>query len=321
MTGQSPRRVAVTSRSFSRHPALIAELRSRYSDVRLNEGDALSGSALVEFLRGHDAAIVALERIDGELLSAVPELKVISKYGVGLDGIDIDALEQRGVMLGWSPGVNRVSVAELTVGAMISLLHRVPEASRDVAAGNWRQIRGRQLGDRTVGIIGCGHVGKEVARLCRAFGSRVLVYDIRDYAEFYAEHSIVPVGLDRLLEESDVVTMHVPLDRSTRNMLDASKVGRIRPGAVFINTARGGIVDEGAIKSRLIDGSLAGAAFDVFAAEPALDPELVALPTVLVTPHIGGSTEEAVLAMGRAAIDGLTGALPIASWRATGRIS
>jgi phosphoglycerate dehydrogenase-like enzyme len=321
VTERIPRKVAVTSRSFSRHPELVAELRSRFPDARLNPGESLYGENLVEFLRGHDAAIVALDRIDATLLAAVPELRVISKYGVGLDGIDIEAIERRGVMLGWTPGVNRVSVSELTLSAMIALLHRVPEASREVSAGMWRQIRGRELTGRTVGIIGCGHVGKEVARLCRIFQCRVLVYDIRSYDEFYREHSITPVTFGRLLEEAEVVTMHVPLDRSTTNLLNAEEVGRIRDGAVFLNMARGGIVDEAAIKARLIAGTLGGAAFDVFANEPSIDSELVKLPTVLVTPHIGGSSEEAILAMGRAAIEGLLMARPVSSWREDGRIS
>jgi D-3-phosphoglycerate dehydrogenase len=312
--------VAVTSRSFSKHPQLVAELSARFPHPQLNPGGILTGKELVDFLRGNDAAIVALERIDDTVLREIPELRVISKFGVGLDGLDLHALERHDVLLGWSPGVNRVSVAELTIAAMISLLHRVPEAVRDVTAGEWRQIRGRQLTGRTVGIVGCGHVGQEVARLTRMFDCRVLAYDIRQYDDFYREHSIAPVPLDQLLEEADVITMHVPLDDSTRNLLNADRVRRMRTGAVFLNMARGGIVDEDALKARLVDGTLAGAAFDVFAREPHVDAELLALPTVVVTPHIGGSTQEAVLAMGRAAIQGLAAPQPIAAWRKTGRI-
>ena len=315
-------RVAVASRSFSQHAQLVAELRGRYPDAQLNAaGIALSGHTLVDFLRGCDGAIIALERIDDAVLDSLPELRVISKYGVGLDGVDLEAMERRGVMLGWSPGVNRISVAELTLSAMIALLHRVPEATREVAAGKWRQIRGRQLSGRTVGVIGCGHVGQEVARLCRAFGCRVLAYDIRDYDTFYRFYGIEPVSLTRLIDEADVVTLHVPLDPSTRNLLNADLVARMRPGAVLLNMARGGVVDEQQVKRRLLDGTLMGAAFDVFADEPPSDMELVSLPTVLVTPHIGGSTEEAILAMGRAAIDGLVMAKPVAEWRQQGRVA
>jgi D-3-phosphoglycerate dehydrogenase len=312
----APLRVAVTSRSFSQHAELPGELRERFSHVRLNgEGVSLAGGALVDFLRGHDAAIVALERIDESVLAQLPDLRVVSKYGVGLDGLDLDAMERRGVKLGWSPGVNSKSVAELAVGAMIALLHRVPEASRDVAAGNWRQIRGKMLGGRTVGIIGCGHVGKEVARLCRAFGCRILVNDICRYDEFYRANGVQAVELDELLGEAEVVTLHVPLDASTADLLNEQRVARLRKGAVVVNMARGGVMDEAAVARRLLDGSLGGAALDVFATEPPVGSPLLDLPNVLVTPHIGGSTEEAVLAMGRAAIAALSMARPVADWR------
>jgi D-3-phosphoglycerate dehydrogenase len=299
-------RVAVASRSFSRHPVLRAELLGRHPIVSFNDdGRTLSGADLAAFIRGHDALIVGLETVDGGLLDQVPELRVVSKYGVGVDSIDLAALERRGVRLGWTGGVNRRSVAELAVMFAVALFHRVPAATRQVQGGGWSPVRGRLLSDRTVGVLGCGHVGKDVVRLLEPFGCRVLAHDLLDFPEFYARHHVTPVDLAALLRGSDVVTIHLPLDASTRGMLDAARLATMKPGAVLVNTARGGIVEEAAVKAMLRDGRLAGAGFDVLAAEPAVDAELVALPNVMVTPHIGGSTEEAVLAMGRAAIDGL----------------
>lgn len=298
----------MASRSFSRHPVLRRELCDRYVNVTFNEsGQSLAGEDLVRFLAGHDRAITALERVDDALLTRLPELRVIGKYGVGLDMIDQAALERRGVRLGWTPGVNRLSVAELVVAAAIALLHRVPESHAEVRQGQWRQLQGRQLTGKTVGIVGCGHIGKEVARMLQVFGCRVLAHDIRDYADFYARTGVQPVGLEELLGESDVVTIHLPLDASTRDLLDAPRLRRMKRGACLINMARGGILDEPALKSMLQDGTLAGAALDVFREEPPLDHELLNMPNVIATGHIGGSTEEAVLAMGRAAIDGLDG--------------
>ena len=302
-------RVAVASRSFSRHPILRAELLARYSEVSFNDaGLSLAGETLVEFLSGHDKAITALEKLDEAMLSRLPDLKVIGKYGVGLDMIDLAAMSRLGKKLGWTGGVNRRSVSELTVAATIALLRHIPQGNAQVREGGWKQLMGRQLSDRTVGIVGCGHVGKDLVRLLMGFGCRILAHDIRDFPDFYAAHGVEPVGLEDLLKTADVVTLHLPFDASTRGILSAERLGLMRSDAVLLNMARGGLVDEIALKVMLMDGRLAGAAFDVFATEPPQDMELLRLPNMLALPHIGGSAEEAVVAMGRAAIAGLDNA-------------
>ena len=299
-------KVAVCSRSFSGNPILRAELLSRYQHVTFNDaGLQLKGDTLVQFLRGHDKAITALETIDESVLSRLPELKVVSKYGVGLDMIDMAAMRDHGKRLGWTGGVNRRSVSELVISFAIAMLRHVPAAHREVLSGIWRQHVGGYLTGQTVGIIGCGHVGKDLVPLLQAFECAVLVNDILDYPDFYAAHSVESVSLETLLARSDIVTLHVPLDGSTRGMLNAQRLALLKPTAVLINAARGGLVDEVALKQMLQDKRLAAAAFDVFSVEPPQDHELLALPNFLVTPHIGGSAHEAILAMGRAAIDGL----------------
>jgi D-3-phosphoglycerate dehydrogenase len=207
--------------------------------------------------------------------------------------------------LGWTGGVNRRSVAELTISLSIAMLRQVQAANREVLDGTWRQHVGGLLSGRTVGIIGCGFIGKEFVRLLQPFGCPILVNDIRDYKDFYAQHDIEAVALEDLLTRADVVSLHVPLDDSTRQMLTAERLMLMKPTAVLINTARGDLVDEVALKVALRDKRLAGAAFDVFKEEPPQDKELLALSNFLATPHIGGSAEESILAMGRAAIDGL----------------
>ncbi len=299
-------RIAVAARSFCRNPTLRAELHARYTDLTFSESaSVLEGAALVALLRGHERAIVGLENIDDALLAQVPELRVISKYGVGLDGLDLEAVARHGVKLGWTGGVNRRAVAELTLAFAIALLHRVPECVAALRAGTWRTLVGRQLTGRTVGIIGCGCVGQDLVRLLAPFDCRVLAHDIRDYPAFYATHRVEPVPLDSLLAQSDIVTLHVPLDASTRGLIGAAELARMRKDAFLINAARGGLVDESALEAALSSGHLAGAACDVFQMEPDANPRLLALPTFLGTPHIAGSSEEAQLAMGRAAIDGL----------------
>lgn len=299
-------RVAVCSRSFSRNPTLRAELLARFAHVTFNEtGRQLEGDDLVEFLRGHDRAITALERIDDYVLSRLPELKVIGKYGVGLDMIDLNAMCRHEKRLGWTSGVNRRSASELALAFAIVMLRHVPAANREVLAGTWRQHLGGLLSGRAVGIIGCGHIGKDLVKLLQPFGCTILVNDIRDYSDFYAEYGIEAITLEALLTRSDIVTLHVPLDDSTRGIITEDRLALMKPTAILINAARGGLVDEVALKRALIDKRLAAAAFDVFADEPPQDTELLNLPNFLATPHIGGSAEEAILAMGRAAINGL----------------
>ncbi len=265
----------------------------------------MKGDSLVEFLSGHDKAITALETIDESVLSRLPELKVISKYGVGLDMIDMAAMRAHGKRLGWTGGVNRRSVSELVISFIIAMLRHVPAANREVRAGTWRQHVGGLLTGRTVGIIGCGHVGKDLVSLLRVFECQILVNDIRDYSDFYAANGIEAISLEALLARADIVTLHVPLDDSTRGMLDANRPGLLKPTALLINAARGELGDEAALKQMLREKRLAAAAFDVFAVEPPQDTELLSLPNFLATPHIGGSAQKAILAMGRAAIDGL----------------
>jgi len=299
-------RVAVCSRSFSNNPVLRAELLARYQHVTFNDGGLqLKGDSLIEFLQGHGKAITGLELIDEYVLTRLPELKVISKYGVGLDMIDTAAMCAHGKRLGWTGGVNRRSVSELVISFAIAMLRHVPAAYREVLSGTWHQHVGEHLSGRTVGIIGCGHIGKDLVKLLKGFDCPILVNDIRDYPDFYVANDIEAVSLEELLERSDIVTLHVPLDESTRCMLDAQRLALLKPAAVLINLARGELVDEMALKHMLKDQRLAAAAFDVFAVEPPQDKELLSLPNFLVTPHLGGSAHEAILAMGRAAIVGL----------------
>lgn len=299
-------KVAVCSRSFSRNPILRAELLARYANVTFNEsGRQLEKSELIDFLRGHSKAITALEKIDESILSSLPELMVIGKYGVGLDMIDLAAMRRNGKRLGWSGGVNKRSVAELALAYSIVMLRHVIESNRKVLSGQWSQQVGTQLSKKTVGIIGCGHVGKEFIRLLQPFECRILVNDIEINPAFNQAYKVTVVEKEELLGVSDIVSLHVPLNESTMNMLSAKRLSLMKSNSVLINLARGGLVDEVFLKKMLLEKQIAAAAFDVFNSEPPDDHELISLPNFLVTPHIGGSSEEAILAMGYSAINGL----------------
>jgi phosphoglycerate dehydrogenase-like enzyme len=307
---RDPTPVAVTSRSFSRNEVLRAEMLEHYERVTFNDaGLSLGGDSLVDFLAGHPLAITALEKIDESVLERLPELKAISKVGVGIDMLDLDAMQRHGVRLGWSHGTNARSVSELAVTFMLALLRDLPVVTKLVRQGEWRQLQGSTLTGRTVGIIGFGHVGRDLAALLGAFSCQVLAYDVATLADLPPH--VEQTSLESLLAASEIVTLHTVLSEDTRNLLDRKRLGSMRQGALVINTSRGGLIDEDALYEALSGGHLAGAALDVFSSEPPGDHPLLTLDQVIVTPHIGGSTREAVLAMGRAAISGLGTAVAV----------
>lgn len=299
-------KVAVCSRSFSRNRILRAELLSKYANVTFNDsGLQFEGDQLVNFLQGHHLAITALEKIDDSILSKLPLLKAIGKYGVGLDMIDMDAMRRHAIRLGWSGGINKRSVAELVIAQAITLLRHVPQSNAEVRSGIWKQNIGRLLTGKTVGIVGCGNVGKDLVALLKPFNCKIFVNDILDFPDFYRDNDVVPTSLEGLLSQSEIVSLHLPLDASTKNLINKDRLALLLPNTILINFARGGIVDEKALKILLREGRIGGACFDVFETEPPEDSDLLNLPNFIATPHIGGSSEEAVLAMGRSAIEGL----------------
>jgi len=309
MGGSKLSSLVVASRSFSKNPALRNAVLKEYPDAKFNdEGLSLSGDSLIDFLDGYEKAITALEIIDDSILSRLPDLKVIGKFGVGLDMIDLYALKKYGVNIGWTGGVNKRSVSELVVSSAIAILHRSVFANAEVRNNLWHQIKGRQLSNCTVGIIGCGNIGKDLVKLLKPFNCKILSHDILSFPKFYQENNVLPVSLEELLKKSDIVTLHLPLNESTKNIISKDKLLMMKSNAVLINLARGGLIDEAALKKILIEKKIAGAAIDVFETEPPIDNEFAFIDNVLITPHIGGSTEEAILAMGLAAIDGLKNA-------------
>jgi len=299
-------RVAVASRSFSRNESLREELLSRYKYVSFNDqGLKLKSDSLVNFLSGHSKAIIALEELNSSVLAQLPILKVVSKYGVGIDMLDHSAMSRNGIKLGWTGGVNKRSVSEQVISLCINLLRDISFSNKEIINGIWQQHLGRQLTGLTIGIIGCGFVGKDLVSLLKPFRCKILVNDIVSYDDFYKKNDIEKVSKDQLLSRSDVVTLHVPLDQSTLNIISERSLSIMKKNSILINCARGKLVDEIALKQSLVKGNIAGAALDVFSTEPPSDQELIELPNFIATPHIGGSSIDAIQAMGMAAIEGL----------------
>ncbi|HVM24040.1 MAG TPA: phosphoglycerate dehydrogenase [Candidatus Limnocylindrales bacterium] len=278
-------------------PALDHLAAAHETDLRLGVSrDELLG--LLAEGGGWDALIVRSQtRVDAELLSAgEPRLGVIGVASVGIDRIDVEAATRAGVMVVNAPTGNTIAAAEHTMALMLSLLRHVPEANASVRAGEWERGRytGRELRGKTLGIIGLGKIGKAVARRAVGFEMRVVAADPYLTEEQAAEHGAKLVGLTELLHRADVITVHTPLTPQTRGLLGRAQLEATKPGAFVLNVARGGIVDERALADALTSGHLAGAAVDVYSAEPmAPDNPLGTAPNVVLTPHLGASTTEA----------------------------
>jgi len=266
-------------------------LRQPGWNVVLTTKDTLVGE-----LADADALIVrSATKVDADLVERASRLRVVGRAGVGVDNIDLDAATRRGVLVMSTPGGNAVSVAEHTFALLLALARQVPRLDAAIRAGRWEKssAAGTELRGKTLGLIGLGRIGSEVARRARAFEMRVLAFDpyISEAAAREAEVELAP--LERLLAESDFVSLHAALSPATQNMINSATLAQMKRGARLINAARGELMEEAALAGALKSGHLAGAAVDVFVEEPPKNSPLVGLPNVIATPHVAGSTEEA----------------------------
>lgn len=294
-------RVLVTSRSYAQNdPQLRTELESTVGDVVYSPADhPLSSSEVKDLLPGCHGYIAGLDVIDRTALEAADQLKVIARYGVGVDRVDLDAAAEMGIVVTNTPGANAASVAELTVGLMLSLTRSIPNANAAVKAGEWPRLAGMSLKGKTVGLLGLGAIGKQVARRLRGFGCIILAYDPMADTVFAEAYDVQLRPQHQVISQADLLSLHLPVLPETRGMVDAAFLSQMKPAAFFINTARGELVDEGALLEALQRGHLRGAALDAFREEPpGPDNPLLALPQVIATPHTGAHTDGATNAMG-----------------------
>lgn len=254
------------------------------------------------------AVVAGVEPITRAVIDAAPGLTVISRCGTGLDNVDLTAAQERGIAVLNTPEAPAEAVAELTLGLMLAALREVPLQDQAIRNGGWERPMGGLLSARTVGLVGCGHIGRRVASLLRPFGSPLLVHDpYADAASLPDEAQ--PVELDRLLAEADVVSLHVPKTPETAHLMNGERLRRMKPGAILLNTARGGLVDETALAEVLRDGPLAAAALDVYEEEPYQGP-LIDRPNAILTAHVGSYAREARGRQEREALRNLKDALP-----------
>ena len=299
-------KIAVTSKSFSKNKVLINELSKYFDDIKLNHATRkLNDDELIEFLKDCDGVIVALEDINKKVLDALPKLKVISKFGVGLDNIDLNYCKIKNIKIGWIAGVNKQSVAEMTLGFMLMLIRNLYVSSFKLSLGNWDKNGGYSLYGKTIGIIGVGHIGKEIIKLLKPFRCNILVNDIINQDNYYKDNNLIKSSKDDIFKNSDIITLHLPLNNDTHYIINKDTLKLMNKKSFIINTARGDLINLNDLKYFLQNNLIAGAAIDVYAEEPPDDIEFLGLQNLICTPHIGGNSNEAVLAMGISAIDKL----------------
>jgi D-3-phosphoglycerate dehydrogenase len=286
----------VTARSFAKTPGAHHDLLARAGytvDLRAPE-HPLDSAGLAALLPGYDGVILGLDRCDAAALAAADKLRVISRYGVGMENVDLAAAAARGIVVTNTPNTNNISVAELAIALLFALARHIPQTAANARAGDFSRLTGWELTGKTLGVAGFGAIGREVAKRGAALGMRVLAYDPFYEGDWGAAEA---VDLPLLLREAHAVTLHVPLTDDTRHLINADSLATMRDGAFLINTARGGLVDEAALHAALTAGKLAGAAMDAFAHEPPTGSPLLALPNFIATPHMGGATVEAIARM------------------------
>ena len=308
--------VAVTSRSFSNNQDLVNTLKAKYSKVIFNKsGATLQGQDLINFLSSADKAIIGIEEISAEILQQLPRLKVISKYGVGINNLDIDSLKSKGVKLGFTPGVNKQSVAELALTLTLLSLRKIHRNHTEITEGIWSQDKGSELFGKTVGLLGFGNIGQKFASFLEPFTCKIIFFDEKRFSnqelsslglDLEVKKGLIQQGeLEEVLSAADILSIHLPLLDATENIINSKELKLLKSSVSIINTARGGIVYEPALHRFLSDNPDAFAAFDVYQEEPALENPLFELPNFFGTSHRSSLTHEGINAMGRAAIAGL----------------
>ncbi|MDR7482248.1 MAG: phosphoglycerate dehydrogenase [Armatimonadota bacterium] len=266
------------------------------AQARVDVFAGLDEPRLIAALQGADAVIVrSRSRLTARVLEAAPQLRIAARAGVGVDNIDVDAATRCGILVLNTPESSTISTAEHTMALLLALARWIPQAHASLAGGEWRReaFVGIELYGKTLGVVGLGKIGAEVARRAQAFGMRVVAHDPYISEERAAHLGVALAEFDHLLASSDVVTLHVPLTPRTARLLGSEQFQRMKPGALLVNCARGGLIDEDALLAALEAGHLGGAALDVFEQEPPSRSALLAHPRVVATPHLGASTREA----------------------------
>ena len=285
-------KILITTSSFNLNdnPHLSAIKNEGFEIVCNPYGRRLSEEEVTGLLKKNVVGMIAgVEPLTCNALKSACDLKVISRCGIGMDNVDVETARELGILVSNTPDGPVCAVAELAISLMLSVLRRVSEADRNIRGGDWKPLMGGLLSAQKVGVIGYGRIGRKVSQLLRAFGAEVMMYDSQQVTP---DKRIKACSLDDLLSNSDIVTLHLPCDSSTKHVINRDRISIMKPGAILINTARGGLVDEDALLEALKSGHLSGSGLDVFSEEPYTGP-LRTMPQVVLTAHMGSYAREA----------------------------
>ncbi|MDR1128877.1 MAG: phosphoglycerate dehydrogenase [Treponema sp.] len=265
----------------------------------------LTEDELIPLIQDCDGCIAGLDFITKKVIDSCGSLRVISRYGAGVDRVDLAAAKAKGIPVCNTPGANAQAVADLALGLMLATARKIPMLDRKTREGQWVRSTGIELFGKTLGVLGLGAVGKAVAQRARGFSMKILAYDPFINKLYAEEQGIIVSDFDSLIKESDIISLHLPLDQKTKHIINAEVMARMKRGAILINTARGGLIDESAADELLRSGQLGGLGLDAYEEEPPGKSPLFELDNVVVTPHTASHTAEATAAMAAMSVDNL----------------
>lgn len=287
-------------------PGVFGKFSSRPEEILVEAGlevtkfakPGMTEDELIEKLQGYDAVILGLEPMTEKVMDACKDLKVVARFGVGVDNVDLEAAKRHGIKVYNTPAANASAVADYTFGMILDLARCITTANNDVKAGVIKKYTGYPVYGATIGIIGLGAIGKHIAKRAKGFNMNIMAYDIYWDEAFNAEYGIRKASLEEIYKEADFITLHCGLNDQTRNMISMEQMKMMKNTAFVINNARGGLINEEDLYTALKEGVIAGAGLDAFCKEPPIGNPLLELPNVIAAPHIAGSSIDSVNTMG-----------------------
>lgn len=295
-------KILITPKSYYKIRDKMMPLLGDYQPIFNDTGKTFTEKQMLNLAEDVVGIIIGVDPISRKVIENASKLKAISKYGVGMDNIDLEAAEKKNIKLDNTPGTNNVSVAELALGLMFAAARNIPQAVISVKEGKWKRIKGLELTDKTLGLIGCGKIGREVVKRAAGIFKSIKVYDpYFDDNKFIEKYKLQMLDKDRLLQEADFISLHLPLNNETKNFIARKELSLMKREAILVNTSRGDLIAESELYKALKNNGIEAAACDVFSEEPPGDNELLKLDNFLLTPHMGANTKEAVEKMAAAA--------------------
>lgn len=301
-------KILVTATSFTpdKPSAALEKLREFADEIVFSPtGKPLSEDELAPLLAGCDGYIAGLDFVTEKALAQCDKLKVISRYGVGVDRVDLKAAKTRGIKVCNTPGANANAVADLALGLMLAVARKLPALDGQMREGKWPRSMGSEIYGKTLGILGLGAIGKGVAKRGQGFSMNVMAYDPYINVQYAKDNNIAVATFEDVVTAADIISLHLPYTEETKNILNADSMKKMKPGAIIINTARGGLIDEAAAYELLQSGQLGGLALDAYEQEPPAQSPLLTHPNTVLAPHTGSHTHEAVVNMSNMSVENL----------------